>query len=206
MLTTLEANFVQEYKLNGGNAKEAVLKAGYDATPRNASCIGSRLIRKPKISQALSQVEQRQLDALSQPIVKQPPPTYMELPTKDQYALKAWQRSSDESKLKDDTKFKYYDLAGKVLGHVRNDDSERKSHEQVLNIICQDLNIELNKPLPDTLIPYGGIPSDVNRTLSIPVVTASVVNTPSVVSESIAPCVASAETVSENIQKSGEKG
>ena len=141
MLTTLEANFVQEYKLNGGNAKQAVLKAGYQASIKNASCIGSRLIRNPKISQALSQVEARQLDALSQPFVKQPPAQVMLLPTKEEYALKAWQRSSDESTLKPDLKHKYYETAGKTLGHLSHDESVHDG--DTLQIICKELNLSL---------------------------------------------------------------
>lgn len=38
-------------------------------------------------------------------------------PTKEEYAAKAWQRANDSSSLKEDTKYKYFDILGKVLGY-----------------------------------------------------------------------------------------
>lgn len=40
-----------------------------------------------------------------------------EAPTKEIYAVKAWQRACDSSSLKEETKYKYFDILGKVLGY-----------------------------------------------------------------------------------------
>ena len=52
--------------------------------------------------------------------------------TKTQYEIKAWARSSDASKLKEETKFKYFENAGRVLGHVKNEEAVN------VNIISAD--------------------------------------------------------------------
>lgn len=41
----------------------------------------------------------------------------IQAPTKEEYAAKAWQRANDNSSLKEDTKYKYFDILGKVLGY-----------------------------------------------------------------------------------------
>lgn len=169
MLTTLEANFVQEYKQTG-NASEAVRRAGWKLTnDKSASVIGCRLLKKPKIRELITQADVKQALALTAPTVNYPSRLVSELPTKQQYALKAWQRAGDESTLKEDTKFKYYDLAGKALGHVRND-SERADGDNI-QIICKELHLSLNTP-PPVLDP----PTQVNNTNAEHVIDVEPVN------------------------------
>ena len=164
MLTTLEANFVQEYKTNG-NATEALKSAGYKysslASARIKAC---RLLKKPEIIETLVNHQTKLVKQIETPNVTIIPQKTITLPTREEYASKALERSSDESKLKEDTKYKYYDLAGRVLNHVRND-NDNKMEGNILNVICNDLNLTLTSPSPDFTSP------DVIPTITPPSIT-----------------------------------
>ena len=176
MLTTLEANFVQEYKLNGGNATQAVIKAGYQA--KYPAPLGSQLLKKSHIRKLVTEMDARLNATLTQPIVRNPylPAQVLALPSKEEYASKAWLRSSDESKLKDETKFKYYDLTGRALRYVSND--EEKSDKNILNIICNDLNLTLTSPLPDFTSPLTITSPSITSPDVIPAITPPLAITP----------------------------
>ena len=54
-LTPKQKKFIREYKLNGGNATKAAIKAGY--SKKTAEIIGFENLRKPNIKAALEQKE-----------------------------------------------------------------------------------------------------------------------------------------------------
>lgn len=142
MLTTLEANFVQEYKLNGGNAKEAVIKAGYNV--KYPSAMGSQLLKKPKISKLISRLQERTDAILTQPCVAPVylPPKIMELPSKQEYLAKAWSRTdTTDNSRKEETQVKYTELVGKGLGFIGRE--ENNSEQGTFTIICRELNLNL---------------------------------------------------------------
>ena len=182
MLTTLEANFVQEYKINGGNATQAVIKAGYQA--KYPSPLGSQLLKKPHIRKLIETLDARTTQELTQPIVRNPylPAKVFELPTKEQYAGTAWNRQSDSSNLKPDLKHKYFETTGKVLGHLKNE-SENSSPSHSINLLCNELNIfpALNSPEEINLINSQNVvdikPIDDDKDKVLPVVTVSTVGT-----------------------------
>lgn len=146
MLSTLEANFVQEYK-TCGNATQALKAAGYKfSSPTSARIKACRLLKRPDIIETLGNHQAKLLKQIETPSVTIIPQKTIELPTREQYAGKAWERASDESQLKDDIKHKYFETTGKALGFVRNDDTPQD--KQVLNIIANELHLTLSANQP----------------------------------------------------------
>lgn len=137
-LTAMQIKFINEYKLCGV-ATTAAIKAGY--SPNGASVAAHRLMNVPKIKKIIQESIDKKKKKLSRAGISQEIINSLEnvsaeainsLPSKIQYAAKAWERSSDESKLKEETKFKYFENAGRVLGHVKNEESVN------VNIISAD--------------------------------------------------------------------
>lgn len=56
-LTGKQKRFVEEYKVNGGNATQAAIKAGY--SEKTAYSIGEENLRKPEIRDALIKEEEK---------------------------------------------------------------------------------------------------------------------------------------------------
>lgn len=125
-LTEIQKRFIQEYKISG-NASQAARKAGY--SPKSAHVSGSKLLKNPDIKAIIECSINNDIKVLSEASVE---PQKISLPSKIEYASKAWERSSDESKLKEETKFKYFENAGRVLGHVKNEEAVN------VNIISAD--------------------------------------------------------------------
>ena len=184
MLTALEANFVQEFKVSG-NATKALRNAGVDLPSASLKVKASRLLKRPDIKALIDNHNVNLVNELVKPAITIVNQKVINLPTKEEYASKALERSNDESTLKEDTKFKYYDLAGKVLGHIRND-SEEKSSGDTINIICRELRLVAKTPnnisdLSNSPAPIINIEShDACAPIeALKVVSASVVTTPS---------------------------
>jgi phage terminase small subunit len=136
VLTTFEANFIQEYKACG-NAVKALKAAGFKAKSDNyARLKAHRIMNKPEIKSILERHNDNLDIALITPVITKlitnDTVKTINLPNKEEYANTAWERSSDESKLKEETKFKYFENAGRVLGHVKNEEAVN------VNIISAD--------------------------------------------------------------------
>lgn len=144
-LNTRQKKFIQEYKLSG-NATDAVIRAGY--SPNGASVVGTRLTRIPEIKKIIEESRQGDIKILSSPVMV---PHTIKLPDKMEYALKAWERASDESPLKEDTKHKYYVTAGQVLKYVGREDIS-DAQQNTFQIICKELNLSLAQPVPSLSI------------------------------------------------------
>lgn len=154
MLTTLEANFVQELKVTGSPTK-AMRAVGCKSKSENYLKLKAyRWMQKPHIKQAVAEYSNNLHQELITPVItKTVPmmtkddngvitPRVIQLPTREQYADLAWKRASDDSKLKDDLKHKYYETAGKTLKYIGSSESEEKNIS-TFNIIAQELKITL---------------------------------------------------------------
>lgn len=149
MLTTLEANFVQEYKICGV-ATEALEKAGFKAKSREYLQLKAhRLIKKPEIREILDKYQSASKLILDKPVIREIAPSVTSLPNKEQYALKAWERASDNSTLKEDTKHKYFETTGKVLGHLKPESDNSATNN--FQIIMNELNLNISSPNQNSL-------------------------------------------------------
>lgn len=146
MLTTLEANFVQEYKVCG-NATKALRNAGVDLPDRSLKVKACRMMKKPEVRAILEQQHDNLMKELSKPAITIVNQKVISLPSKEEYAATAWKRSSDDSTLKPDLKHKYFETAGKTLGHLRNAD-DNAQHRSSVTLILNELSV-LNISAPD---------------------------------------------------------
>jgi hypothetical protein len=150
MLTTLEANFVQEYKQVGSPTK-ALRNAGSKAKESSLPVLAYRLMRKPEIKKIIDDYTVNLVNEVAKPVLSSVNPMItnvnpikvINIPTREQYAETAWKRSSDESKLKDDLKHKYYETTGKVLKYIGNDAGDTQQGN-TFNVMCAELRISLN--------------------------------------------------------------
>lgn len=173
MLTALEANFVQEYK-NTGSPTKALRSAGSKAKESSLPVLAYRMMRKPEIKKAIEEYSVNLVNTLTTPVLTKVNPVSMvdeskvkviNLPSREEYIDTAWKRQRDESNLKEETKFKYYDVAGRSLGYVKNND-EKNSGENVFQILCKELNLSLSQnpdPQPQHLV----VDSDIRLTQNI---------------------------------------
>lgn len=143
MLSTLEANFIQEYKVCGSGV-QALKNIGIKLPDASLKVKAHRWLKRPEIKSVIDNYRSNTLSALVNPVITKIPESIAKLPDKMQYAITAWQRASDESQLKQDTKFKYFENTGKVLGFVN--DKENNNESPVINIVAADLHLSLTKP------------------------------------------------------------
>lgn len=146
MLSTLEANFLQEYKVCG-NATKALRNAGVNLPDKSLKVKACRMLKKPEVQAIIQKQHDNLLSELTKPAITIVNQKVIELPSKEQFAQVAWKRAGDDSPLKEDTKHKYFETTGKVLGHIGRD--ENKSEADCLTIICKELNLSLSVPHND---------------------------------------------------------
>jgi hypothetical protein len=112
-----EALFIAYYQSPGEtfqNASKSALKAGY--SPKSSPTIGSQLLRKPKIKEAI----QKHLNAKREAITKE---DYIDTAMNDYKALE----------LTEANKPRFLDIAGKALGYI-GVNAENQRPNQTLNI------------------------------------------------------------------------
>lgn len=166
MLSTLEANFVTEYQITG-NATQAYKAAGFPIkSDRDIRVKAHRLLKKPEIVETIVTQQRNIRQQLITPNVTTvvSKPKQIVLPTREQYADIAWKRSSDESKLKDDLKHKYFETTGKVLSYIGREESQSQE-KNIVNIICSELNLSLNSEAPAIDISEENISSDISTNM-----------------------------------------
>lgn len=151
MLTVFEANFIQEYKKTGSPTK-ALRNAGHTCSEKSLPVLAYRMIRKPHIKKVLEEYQANLNQAVTEPVLIKPRPMSntkegivkaniprVAVPSKNAYVEVAWKRSSDESRLKEETKYKYFENAGKVLGYIGKESSE--GEKPLLQMVIGELNI-----------------------------------------------------------------
>jgi phage terminase small subunit len=167
LLTVLEANFIQEYKRTKSPTK-ALRAAGYTASEKSLPVIAYRMLRKPHIKSVLEEYRNNLNKAVTEPVLMKVKPVnntkegivkanipIVAVPSKDVYVETAWKRSSDESRLKEETKYKYFENAGKVLGYVGKDSSEQP--QSVFNMFIKELRLDTSNGMPEMVNNISGI-------------------------------------------------
>jgi hypothetical protein len=126
-----EALFIAYYQAEGEtnlNATESARKAGY--SPKSCPQIGSQLLRKPKIREAI----QKHIDSKRADITKK---DYVDMAIKDYKELSITEAN----------KPRFLDIAGKALGYIGNNQDARPN--QSLTLINVDMTGKTQEQLWD---------------------------------------------------------
>jgi hypothetical protein len=118
MLTDKELSFIAHFKLTG-NATESYLNAGYKVKPLSARVMACKLLKRPDIAEIVSRAQVNQVNQIvNAPVnIPKPPKQFMKMPSKEEYIIKAWERTEDtDSSKKEETRAKYFELTGKAMG------------------------------------------------------------------------------------------
>jgi len=109
-----EALFIAHY-LVSHNATESALKAGY--SPKSSAKIGSQLMHKPKIINAIQCHEAKRIDAISKE-------SFIDMAVSDYKKLE----------LTEANKPRFLDIAGKALGYIGAGNDRPNQTLNVLNV------------------------------------------------------------------------
>ena len=135
MLTLKKRLFIDNYKLTK-NASKSALVAGY--SPKNAPSYGAKLLKQPQIAQILLEWEQTESKRLEAEMIERK--TLLN-PSKGSYIERTFEKAEKVSHAP--TAAKYWELGGKALGFVGNDQNSANSSQINLQIIANELNLNL---------------------------------------------------------------
>ena len=142
-LSTLEANFVQEYKVCGSPTK-ALRAAGCKLDDNALKVKAYRWMRKPRIRSLIDTHNDNLRNKLITPVITEIPKSIATLPDKTQFALHNWGKATNPE-TKEECAVRYTELTGKVLGHLGHDESS-SSHQPSFLMLLKELNINISAP------------------------------------------------------------